>query len=77
MQAALARGDGAAALRQLDQHVTNDRRLLAERRAARVLALCSLGRTSEAVQAMEVFLREHPASVQRSAVERSCARVPR
>lgn len=73
VQAALARGDGATALRRLDEHATGDRRLLAERRAARILALCSLGRAAEAAQAAQGFFREYPSSVQRTAVERSCA----
>jgi hypothetical protein len=72
VQAALARGDGSTALRRLDEHTTHDRRLLAERRAARVLALCLLGRTEEAERAALVFFREHSTSVQRTAVERSC-----
>lgn len=73
VQAALARGDGATALQKLDERPSTDRRLLAERRAARILALCSLGRTPEAARSASTFFREHPTSVQRSAVERSCA----
>jgi hypothetical protein len=73
VQAALERRDGATALGRLDQHQTLDRRLLAERRAARILALCLLGRRQEAEQAALAFVREHPTSVQRTAVERSCA----
>jgi hypothetical protein len=73
VQAALRRGDGASALRRLDAHVTTDRQLAAERSAARVLALCALGRVQEARRAAAVFVREHPGSVQRDAVERACA----
>jgi hypothetical protein len=73
VHAALQRGDGASALRRLDAHVTTDRQLAAERRAARVLALCAVGRVEEARRASAAFVREHPASVQRGAVERSCA----
>jgi RNA polymerase sigma-70 factor (ECF subfamily) len=73
VQAALDRGDGATALRRLDERASVDRRLLAERRAARILALCQLGRTQEAEQSALAFVREHPSSVQRTAVERSCA----
>lgn len=73
VQAALDRGDGATALQRLEEHPSADRRLLAERRAARILALCLLGRTPEAEQSARTFLREHPSSVQRTAVERSCA----
>ena len=72
VRAALARGDGAAALRRLDEHVTADRQFSAERSAARILALCSLGRVAEARRAADAFLRDHPRSVQRTAVERSC-----
>lgn len=73
VQSALERGDGAEALRRLDQHVTNDRQFIAERRAARIAALCQLGRVSDAQQLAVVFLRENAQSVQRTAVERSCA----
>ena len=73
VRAAIERGDGAAALQRLDEHVTDDRQLLAERSAARILALCSLGRSEEAGRAAAAFRREHPRSIQRTAVERSCA----
>jgi predicted lipid-binding transport protein (Tim44 family) len=73
VQGALERGDGATALRRLDERAAVDRRLIAERRAARILTLCLLDRTEEAKQAALVFFREHPTSVQRTAVERSCA----
>jgi hypothetical protein len=75
VHAALARGDGASALRRLEAHVTEDRQFVAERAAARVLALCTLGRVNEARRAATIFVREHPGSVQRAAVERSCAGV--
>jgi hypothetical protein len=70
---ALDRGDGAAALRRLDGHVSADRQLLAERQAARIKALCLLGRGREARAAAVEFLRAHPTSVQREGIERSCA----
>lgn len=73
VQAALERGDGAEALRRLDLHSTSDRQLVAERRAARITALCQLGRVPEAEQLAAVFFRENAQSVQRTAVERSCA----
>jgi hypothetical protein len=73
VQAALERGDGAKALARLDGHVTADRQLLAERSAARILALCLLGRDTEAQRAALAFTRAHPTSVQPTAVERSCA----
>jgi hypothetical protein len=73
VQAALDRGDGATALRHLDRQAPVDGRLLAERRAARIFALCLLGRTEEAAQSARVFFRAHSTSVQKAAVERSCA----
>ncbi len=73
VKAALARGDGATALARLDGHVTTDRQLLAERRAARILALCALRRVGEARDAAAKFLLDDPGSVQRGAIERSCA----
>lgn len=73
VNAALARGDGATALKRLDEHDAAERRLLAERKAARIRALCLLGRTQEAERLARQFFREHPTSVQRTAVERSCA----
>jgi len=73
VQSALERGDGAEALRRLDEHDTNDRQLSAERRAARISALCLLGRVAEARQVADLFFRHNAGSVQRAAVERSCA----
>jgi hypothetical protein len=73
VQAELERGDGAAALRRLDEHTTSDRQFVAERRAARIAALCQLGRVAEAQRLAAVFFRENAHSVQRTAVERSCA----
>ena len=73
VRAALDRGDGAAALRALDAHQTRDRVLLAERRAARILALCSLGRVEEARRARLEFEAAHPRSVQLDVIARSCA----
>lgn len=73
VNAALSRGDGATALQRLDEHDAAERRLLAERKALRIRALCVLGRTAEAERLARAFLREHPTSVQRAAVERSCA----
>lgn len=73
VQAALERGDGAEALRRLDGRATSDRQFVAERRAARIAALCLLGRVAEAQQLGALFFRENAQSVQRTAVERSCA----
>lgn len=77
VQLALRRGDARAALRALDAHRTDDRVLLAERRAARILALCALGRVEEARAAAAEFEREHPDSVQRTAIASSCANAQR
>jgi hypothetical protein len=73
VKVALDRGDGATALRLLDERASVDQRLLAERKAARILALCMLGRTREAERSARAFSREHPSSVQKTAIERSCA----
>lgn len=73
VQAALKRGDGASALRELAAHRTADSTLLAERRAARILALCQLGRITEAQRAAAVFAEQHPDSLQRAAIDSSCA----
>ncbi|MEO8179134.1 MAG: hypothetical protein ABI895_09900, partial [Deltaproteobacteria bacterium] len=73
VQASLQQGDGATALRELDAHVTSDRTLLPERRAARILALCRLGRVHAAQLAQAEFAREHPDSIQRQAVQSACA----
>jgi hypothetical protein len=74
VRAALQRGDGAHALRELDaSRETAGSQLLAERRVARVLALCTLGRVGEAEELAADLLRAEPDSVQRAAIERSCA----
>jgi hypothetical protein len=73
VQSALERGDGAEALRRLDGHATSDRQFVAERHSARITALCLVGRVAEAQQLGAVFFRENAQSVQRTAVERSCA----
>lgn len=73
VQAALQRGDGSEALRLLDEHRTSDRQLYAERAAARVFALCAAGKAEAARSAAATFAREHPSSVQASAVARACA----
>jgi hypothetical protein len=72
-QGALRRGDGAGALRELDAFRGTGGQLLAERRAARVLAFCSLGRVAEARTLWAELVRTDPDSVQRAALERSCA----
>ncbi len=74
VQAALKRGDGEAALKKLDAHETRDARLLAERRVARILALCAAGREDEARRAAAEFAQQHPGSVHQHAVSASCGR---
>jgi hypothetical protein len=76
VQQLLRQGDAAAALRALDAHHTDDRVLLAERRAARILALCGIGRTAQARAAAAEFEKEHPDSVQRAMLASSCASSP-
>jgi len=73
VQSALKRGDGQAALRELDAHRTADRELLAERQAARILALCLLGRVAEARRGAREFSIRHPESLQHEAIMSSCA----
>jgi hypothetical protein len=73
VQQLLREGNAAAALRALDAHHTDDRVLLAERRAARILALCGIGRTGQARAAAAEFEKEHPDSVQRAMLASSCA----
>jgi hypothetical protein len=83
VQAALKRGDGAEALRLLNERLLNEPRLndpirggtqlLPERDAARVLALCATGQRAEAHTAATLFARRHPTSLQLSVVRRSCA----
>lgn len=73
VQAALKRGEASSALRALDAHQTTDSTLLAERRAARILALCQLGQIDDARRAAADFVQQHPESLQRAAVEGSCA----
>jgi hypothetical protein len=72
VQAALRRGDAATALRDLDQHRTLDEQLLGERAAARVLALCSLGRKAEGRRVRAELMQREPTSPHRSALERAC-----
>jgi hypothetical protein len=73
VQAALKRGEASSALRALDAHQTTDATLLAERRAARILALCQLGKIDDARRAAADFVKQHPDSLQRAAVDGSCA----
>lgn len=75
-QRALARGDGPAALEALDEHARAHPRgrLLEERQAARVLALCAAGRADEARAAATRFVARYPTSPQAARVRGACAR---
>ena len=75
VNSAIQRHDGAAALSLLDDY---DRRfkphiLFAERSAARVFALCSLGNSAGAKAEAQRFLRHFPRSPLASRVMASCA----
>ena len=73
---ALARGDGAGALRHLDVHAARfpSGVLVEERRAARVFALCAAGRAADARSAADTFLAASPRSPLAAQVRRACAR---
>jgi hypothetical protein len=73
VQAALRRQAGAQALAELDAYPRAGGALVAERQAARILALCQLDRSSEAHQLAARFAREHPQSPQQAAIDASCA----
>jgi hypothetical protein len=74
-QKALKQGDAEASLAAIDALAAKHPKgaLREERLAARVLALCAAGRTSEARAAGQAFLAEAPNSVQASRVRASCA----
>jgi len=72
-QAALRRGDGAAALSTLDAAPARHSQLGAERATLRILALCALGRVVEAQRAAALLERSEPGSLQRDVISRSCA----
>lgn len=74
-QAALRRGDGAAALSMLDAFVPREPQLAAERATLRILALCELGRIAEARREATRLERREPGSLQRDVISRSCAGV--
>jgi len=72
VQSALRGGNAALALSVLDAHQTDDRSLLAERQASRVVALCMLRLTSEARLAAREFFLQHPDSIHREAISKVC-----
>ena len=75
---ALQSGDAERALSLLDQqsaaHAQGE--LREERAAARVVALCKLGRTTEARAVAESFLRENPRSLLADRVRAACPSPP-
>lgn len=73
-QRALARHDGAAALRTLASldRAQPQGNLREERDALRVLALCEAGRADDARAAAAVFLSRHPGSPQAARVRGAC-----
>jgi hypothetical protein len=72
---ALGRGDAPGALALLERHEREfpTGALLEERLAAKVFALCSLGRREEAARAATRLLRVSPASPLRARILDSCA----
>ncbi|MRG93992.1 hypothetical protein [Polyangium spumosum] len=75
---AMQNGDPAQALRLLDEAKAGaeGQSLREERAAARVLALCKLGRTAEARAEATKFLAESPASPLADRVRRACPPSP-
>lgn len=74
-QDALRAGQPAVALRLVDRHAARYPRgaaLVEERSAARILALCGLGRQAEARHATERFMRQWPHSPLASRVQAEC-----
>jgi hypothetical protein len=73
-QEALRAHDGLGALKALDEHAQRfPRGVLAEDRdAARVFALCELGRVAEAGAASAAFVKAHPRSPEGDRVRAAC-----
>ncbi|WP_437927195.1 hypothetical protein WMF37_50615 [Sorangium sp. So ce291] len=69
---ALRRGDPERALSLLDAADAGGHELREERAAARVVALCNLGKTAEGRAAMLDFLRESPGSPYSGRVRSAC-----
>ena len=67
-------GRASQALALLDEHVRRfpSGALAEERQAARILALCAVGRADESREARGQFLREHPQSPQVARVRGAC-----
>jgi outer membrane protein assembly factor BamD (BamD/ComL family) len=75
---ALQSGDAARALALLDKQSATyaQGELRQERAAARIMALCKLGRGAEARAAAESFLRENPRSPLTDRVRAACPANP-
>jgi len=71
-RAALKGGDASRALSLLDEQSAAGPQLREERAAARVLALCDLGRVDDARAAAARFLAESPRSPMADRVRASC-----
>jgi RNA polymerase sigma-70 factor (ECF subfamily) len=74
VQLKIQAGDGLAALALLDRHDSLHASgvLIQERQAARILALCLLGRIPEAQREADAFAHEWPRSPHLSRVRASC-----
>jgi hypothetical protein len=70
---ALRGGDAQRALALLDEQSAGGAQLREERAAARILALCDLGRTDEARAQAAAFLQKSPQSPLADRVRKSCA----
>ena len=75
---AMQNGDAEKALELLSEKAAEDegQKLREERAAARVLALCKLGRVEEAQAEAEAFLSQNPRSPLADRVRKACPRTP-
>jgi outer membrane protein assembly factor BamD (BamD/ComL family) len=73
-QSALAAGNPARALQQLDRHASSfpDSLLAEEREVARIRALCDLGRTTQAHAAQKKFLQAFAGSPLAGQAAKAC-----
>jgi hypothetical protein len=74
----LEKGDPARALAMIDEQSATyqNGKLREEREAARIFALCKLGRTAEAERARAAFLRDHPHAPLVDRVRAACGAAP-
>ncbi len=75
-QAALREKNDRRALTLVDEHTRRfpNGVLAEERAAARIFALCGLGRTDEGMRAGAAFLAAHPSSPEAARVRAACTR---